>query len=270
MPEIKMKIVEDLKNPKMRELLDKRRSIDENDFEAISASMEQIANEIINSSPLLLALQPSKPPIKDDSGEFTLEKGTSISFDLLSAGDDNRYLPVFTSTEDYEKWTDRGNSVPVQVGFDNVASMLEQNTGCDGAVVNPFSDNLLIPRPLLIRWYEQKQIINQGHANHVITSDTPVETYAPNPYPMLLSNKLCETAKTLPEVNKLWLRGAKLNGEDSYLLVADFNGDRRTVFKALGDSSKPHLGKMPLHIVELDEGFGKSVTENVLPIYTKE
>ena len=274
MPENIIKVNEKLENPVLRGLMEKRGSYPPEvqiatDNEEFNDLMNQIADEFVNRAPVIVPVKLSKEPVADESGSLTVAKNSTVSFVLLSSGEQH-FLPVFTDSEEFSKW--KGDEVPVtlQMDFDHCASVLEANGSCAGVVINPFSDNLLITRPLILRWHEHKQIAAHGHASHVINEHTPVEVYVPKPYPMEMSNKLCETAKGNPAVNAIWLRGITLNGERGYLLVVDFEGDRNSVFSAFGDCAKPFLGAMALNIVALSDGFGGKATENVLPIYTKE
>lgn len=259
-----------LENNIMRELFEKRKNVDTNDKDAVNAVMGEIADELVMRSRFLSVVSLSKPPIEDEKGNAALDKGTNINFALLDNGSGARFFPIFTDSEELAKWDSPPSQTTIQLGFDNYASMVEGNGSCEGIVVNPFSDNLLLNKSIVIKWYEKKQVMTKGHAQHVITDDSQYELYAPNPYPMLLSNTVCAAAKAFSAVNAMWLRGIRLNNEDGYLLVVDFNGDRQKIFAALGESAKPFLADRSLHIVALDEGFGRKASENVVPIYTKE
>lgn len=274
MPQNNLKLNEEIHNPKLRELFDRRAAIsadgkDVPDKKVYSDIMGEIADELIMRAKLLVPVSLSKEPESRENGELFVSGNTDVTFMMLTSHDQH-FLPVFTDTDDLKKW--KMDKVPyaVTMGFDNAASMLESIGKCDGVAVNPFSDDMVIGRQLVLHWYEQKQIMTQGHANHVITGDTPVEMFVPNPYPLELSNKLCETARQNHNVNKIWLRGIKLNGEDGYLLVVDFKGDRQKLFSAFGECARPFLGAKALHIIALDDGFGGRAVENAMPIYSKE
>ncbi len=136
-------------------------------------------------------------------------------------------------------------------------------------MINPFSDNMTVSREITLKWLEKKQMMVNGHAQHVISPDSKYEFHSLSPYPMLLSNKLCETAKSLP-VNKMWLRGINLEGNDGYLLVVDFTGDRMATFTELGNSAKQFLSNKSLHMIDCKEKFGKIAIENNIPIFSKD
>ena len=233
-------------------------------------ALNAVANELVFRSRVIVPVQLSEEPEKDGS-VLSAKPGTHISFVLLKA-DDKSYLPVFTENEELDKWSFEGGKpeYTIVLDFNGLASIFEQNSSCTGLVINPFTDNLMVQREMLLKWSEEAQIKQHGHARHTITPDTPTEVYQLSPYPMLMSNKLCETAKKLPGVNAMWLRGIKLNGDNGFLLICDLSEDgNKGIFKALGDCATPMLEGKALHIVTFDSDFGKKSAENVLPFYTK-
>lgn len=257
-------------NPKLRKLLDKYKDAYVHNKRAAADILSQIADELTLHSKLLAPVMLSGEPVSEN-GRLVVKDGVEVTVMVLNgAGSD--FLPIFTDSEEFEKWHAGDDKLPynMTIDFDGCASLLEGNAKVWGLVVNPFSDNLRIPRSMALNWFEQKQIHTQGHARHVITPETPAEVYAPDPYPMQLSNKLCEAAKGLEGVNALWLRQVRLNETEGYLLVADLSEDgNKVIFPTLGEAGKPYLNGLPLHIVMADSDFGKRSIENVLPIYSK-
>lgn len=259
-----------LENEGIRSLLEKRRDADANDQEETRNVMNELINEIVFNSRFLSPVNLSKPPVYDAAGALMLAPDTEFTFVLLDNGKGERFFPIFTESAEFEKWENPGASATIQMEFDRYAVMLERNSNCEGIVINPFSDNLLVNKQIVEKWYEKKQIMQNGHAQHVITPDSKYEFFTPNPYPMQLSNKLCETAKSISAINRMWLRGVKLNGSDGLLLVVDFTGDRLSIFSELGNAAKPYLEERSIHIVPLDDGFGKQAVENLIPIYAND
>lgn len=220
--------------------------------------LNRLINELVMNA---MFIAPVTFPNGYDSGDVT--------FSLLRSPDDVGFFPLFTNSDELAKWNGMNDAQTVQLPFDRYADMINARDGFGGIVVNPFSDNFVVEKKIVLEWYEQKQLAVNGHASHAITKDTKYEFYVPEPYPLQVSTKLCEAAKKLPEVNRLWLRGVKLDGKDSYLAVVDFSGDRDKVLTVLGENAKDFLNGMSLHVVQLQNGFAEEAVENVLPIYTK-
>lgn len=258
-----------LESPTLRDLLAKRRDVDSSDKQAINKVMNELIVEIVMQAKFMAAVTFSREPVYDIDGTRILASDCDISFTMLNNTNGEHYFPVFSESVEMDKWENAKIEHTIYVNFDTLAAMIERNKNCSGFVLNPFSDNMTISRDIVSKWLEKKQMLQNGHAQHVITPESQYEFHTLNPYPMLLSNKLCEEAKGLP-VNAMWLRGVTLNGDEGYLLVVDFNGERNAVFGQLGNSVKQFLASKPLHIVDVKEPFGKLATENIIPIYSKE
>ncbi len=258
-----------LESPTMRDLLAKRKSTDPSDKQAINAVMGDLIYEIVMQARFLSVVTFSKEPVYDIDGTRILAKDSEITFTMLNNTNGEHYFPVFSENVEMDKWENAKIDHTIQIGFDNLAVMLGENKNCSGFVINPFSDNMTISRDIVSKWFEKKQVLSKGHAQHVITPDSQYEFHNLNPYPMLLSNKLCEEAKELP-VNAMWLRGVTLDGDSGYLLVVDFSGERNAIFGQLGNSAKQFLAGKPLHIVDVKEHFGKLAVDKIIPIYSKE
>ena len=265
-----LNINKDIDNSVLNELLAQRRTMDKNDRNTVNELSERLATEIVMNAALLGLVNFSKEPVKDKNGELSIEKGTNMNFMLVDSEKQGKYFPVFTDRQAIEKWGGVKNFYTVQVGFENLAGLILTGDTCDGMVLNVGTDNLVIERSVIAAWNERKQIVEKGHADNVITNNTPLEIYPANPYPLQLSNKLCEAAKGIKGVNNLWLRGITLNGEAGYLLVVDFTGERQPIFSKLGEAGKEFLGRMPLHLVPFSDDFGKNAVDKVVPIYSKE
>lgn len=258
-----------LENPAMRELLSKRKSVDPSDKNAVNEIMGDLIGEIVMKARFLSVVKFSKKPSYDVDGSLILDESTNITFSMLNNSNGEQFFPVFSESAELAKWENVDAENTIQVPFDNIAMMLASNKNFSGFVLNPFSDNMTVSREIAAKWLEKKQMMVNGHAQHVISSDSKYEFHTLNPYPMLLSNKLCEAAKALP-VNALWLRGITLDGSDGYLLAVDFTGDKMSVFTELGNSAKPFLSGNSLHMIDSKEQFGKIAIEKVMPIYSKE
>lgn len=257
-------------NSRLEELMNRRLElVKAEDNEAITANIEDIFIEIMNHALLETAINMTKPPKKLNNGEQVIEEGTGVSFLMVAANDGGHYLPLFTKRAEMERWTNNADKDTVLMGFDNIAMIVETNPNCAGIVVNPFTQNLVIPRRFVEDMKERRDILRDGQTQSVLTADTPCELYTLSPYPMEMSNALTETAKGTGAIEALWLRGAKLEGTDGYLLLVKFNGDRNVVFSRLGQAARPFLGKLPLHIIDAESGFGKNASRNVMPFYTR-
>lgn len=265
-----LRIDKDIDNSALKGFLAQRAALDKNDKQATGELSARLATEIVMKAKFLAVVSFNKPLTTDENGEPAMEAGTNMNFILLDSSDSGKYFAVFTDKDAIDKWGGVKDYHTVQIAFDNLANLVLTGDSCNGMVLNVGTDNLVIDRSIIAGWSERKQIAEKGHADNVITSSTPLEIYPANPYPLQLSNKLCEAAKGIKGVNNLWLRGITLNGEAGYLLVVDYSGERQPIFSKLGEAGKEFLGRMPLHLVPFSDEFGKNAVDKVVPIYSKD
>ncbi len=264
-----LNIDKNIDNSTLNGLLAQRASVNKNDKHAVAALSARLGEEIVMKANYLAVVNFSKPLVKGENGEMAMQHDTNMNFILLDSSNAGKYFPVFTDKNAIDKWGGVKDYHTVQITFDNLADFVLTGKACNGMIINVGTDNLVIERNVVAGWYERKQISVKGHASSVITGDTPLELYPLNPFPQKLADKLKNTAGEIEQVNRLWLHGITLNGEQGYLLVADFSDDRQLVFSKLGEASKEFLGALPLHIVPFSDEFGKKTVEELEPFYSK-
>ncbi len=267
-----IRIDRELKNPKLTELLAVRTEIGSTgnkDKKKLDDTLQKIVSEMVINASFLVPAEIDAEPAKEKDGGLSIPASTNLAFVIFSQEDGQKFIPIFSDNEQLARWQNKTDKThTVTMNFASLALLLQQSTENEGLVLNPYSDNMMIKHDMALRWYEQLQISKNGSANNIITLDKAKDVYTLNPYPFQLSNVLCETARKTPAIKALWLRGIKLNGEDSYLLIVDFTGDRQKAFSPLGEAARKFLDNKPLHIVPLDEGFGGKAAEGVTPVYT--
>lgn len=264
----KFRINDPLTPQALHGLLVKRRTVADSDTQELNKLMDLIATEIVMHARFICAVKFSSEPKKQDDGSYLIEDDAQISFLLLENKEFGKIFPIFTDQSELEKCGAFSDYYTIITNFDGIAGMIADGNACEGMMINPFDDNMFINRRVVSKWREKKQIMQTGRANHVITDKTPLDIYAPDPYPIQLSNKLCETARAIPEVNAIWLRGVTLNGDEGYMLVIDAPNAER-FFDAFGNASKDFIGKKSIHVVPLSGELGKRASQNVVPIYSK-
>lgn len=252
-------INERLKKQKVNELFERRKDIPAENSEKLNELMNSVISELVMNTRFIA------PAVLHDGADG----GREITFQMIKSPEGVSYFPVFTSSEDFEVWEDMKNSDTVLLNFDNYAGLVSSNKSVAGIAINPFTDNLRADRSLIAQWAERKQILANGYASHAITKETDYELYALSPYPFQLSDKLCEAAKEMPEVTRIWLRGIRLDGTDGYLAIVEFEGEREKVVKPLGEASKKYLNGKSIHFVPYAPGFGEAAAEGIQPVYAK-
>lgn len=262
-----------LYNKTLRDLLDVRMDIGaggNKEKAKLRNTLERIVAEMVENAKLLIPVQTEVQPSKDKDGGLCIPESADVTFVIFSPDEKQKFFPIFSDTETYNKWEKTEEVHTITMDFASLANLLKKSPAADGLVLNPFTDNMVIKREMALNWFEQFLTARTGGTGRAIPASMAEQAYNLNPYPLQLMNTLCDAARGTPAVKTMWLRGINLNGEDSYLLIVDFTGDRQKAFAPLGEAARKFLGEKPLHIVPLDEGFGGRAAKGVSPIYTKE
>lgn len=246
---------EKLEKQRIAEYFAQRAAIDKNDEAAMSELTNSIIGELVMNTRFIAPVE-----LGALSGDEQ-----SVTFKLIQSPQGTRFFPVFTSSEDLATWEDIAGSDTVQMTFDNYAELIKNNSAMGGIAVNPFSDNLMIDRRLVLQWHERKSLIINGYASHTVTSDSRYEFI--ELFSEELRDNLIMSAKAEPKIKKIWLRGIRLEGREGYIAVVDVEGSHGEVFHELGNDARELLEDKQLHLVVYDSDFGKLAVEGVEPIY---
>lgn len=248
-----------VENIRLKELFAKRNQCADKD--KLSAIMNEIAEEIVMNARFLSLVRTEKT-----------SDTTRISFALLNDANDRRFYPIFTNAEELMKWqlAREESSSTMALAFDNYAQMIVEKNAADGIAVNPFGDNLLIEKDTVSRWWEKKQIIKKGFTQRIMQDGAQAVFSTPSPFPMDLSEALCDAAKHHGEIRRLWLRQMEQDGKTGFLAVIDGDNIKSSIINELGTAARPSLKKYEreLNIVFLGSELGRKAAENVIPVYT--
>lgn len=96
-------------------------------------------------------------PKENEEGELFIEKGSRVQFPMLSTNDGKRFFMAFTEEREYEKWVEKApKKFPTfALTFDDYAAMIlrkdPQGNICPalGVVINPYGENVILPREML-------------------------------------------------------------------------------------------------------------------------
>ena len=231
---------------------------------------ERIAEEIALNAYLLAVIDVDDDPEPREDGSFQFGKDTVIRFEMLSAGD-TVYLPVYTDWNELlkcEKYRDlyqRRELKTLIVSFDDMAAIA---AGEKGIAVNPFSDNFVISPQNVKHMKDHKEMVTKGYAEQTVTEDTKVLIGEPAVYPAEMADAIKRYAGKNRAVRAIWLKLMEKGGEQSYLVIVDFEGDRDTVFGGIAAAARPYQKGMYLDMVPYADRFGRGAATGE-PLYRR-
>lgn len=228
---------------------------------------EQVFFEALRKAELLAPVE-IKPVSEDKESVQEAAEGEDVRvrFLMLHTQDKVAYLPAFTDEESLAKGNWAGGVVPkaMVVTLEDYCTMiLSSPKGANGIVINPFEESLQVPRSTLAR-------LNGKAVPHIVKKDTEVKLGEPKEYPQELVDAVKGYLKTKKEVSKAYLQQMIRDGEESYLLIVDFDGiDRKQLFEGIAEAASPYLKDKLLDMVPYTEAFGQQAAQKVHPFYSK-
>ena len=220
---------------------------------------------------------------QDNQDFFTSELSGSYLYTLVSVDetaqknmtmlrtleDKDTFLPVFTNENEMEAVKAKYDFETVLISFVEICDLILYN-GSDykGIMINPDTDRIIVDKELLEyivdlhREVDDVITINEGQSVEVMSIDKKNE-------PKNIMNVLNDLFKKEKSINAAYLKLLNHNGNLSYLLVTDFEGDKDIIFKKISEKVKPHLKDIYLDQLEFNTEFGKEVTKDIKPFYRK-
>lgn len=212
-------------------------------------------------------------PITENGGEnqtLTLTEDTPVNFALIQSEEKEMFFPLFTDWQQINKWTSAPSNQAFILSFDDLAALMAGAENVTGAALNPFDQNILLPRQLIARLKEQKDIRTSGHTQINVEKDTKIQLADVSPDAEPLKIKLREFFHTRPEVKAAWLKMMKRGEEISYLLVLDFDGEKEQLFPLIVENAGKHLSGYYLDMVPYSQtGFPGDALQGAEPFYQK-
>ncbi len=234
-------------------------------------NQDRVFIEVLKAHFISPAVITPAPEPSEEGGKAVLKEGTQISFNLIENTAKLQYFLAFTDWDELEKWSKNENQQTLILTFDDLAAMvLDENSDASGFVINPFGGNLIFDKNLIMAIKaENERRASVGATEQVVEKDTPVQLGKPSVYPEEMVKAIIEHMKKQKNVKAAYLQLMTKGEEQSYLLVVDFEGDRKETFNKIAYSAKQYLKDMFIDMVPYDSDFGRDAAKNVEPFYKR-
>lgn len=234
-------------------------------------SKDLVLDEVMKShfiSPVIISPAPGPT---DERGQVVLKEKTEISFSIIENTAKQQFFLAFTDWEELGKWHSDKNQQTLIMTFDDLAAMiLKENGNSSGFVINPFGENVIFNIDMIKALKELvKRRTNGGLTEQVVKKDTTVQIGQPREYPVHMVNAISNYLKKQKNVQAAYLQLMVKEGEQSYLVIVDFTGDRREIFNGIADAAKSYLKGMFIDLVPYDSDFGRNASKDIEPFYKK-
>lgn len=213
----------------------------------------------------------SPVPSSSENNEVVLKEDTTISFNIIEDTNNQKFFLAFTDWEELGKWHKGENQQTLIVTYDDLAAMiLDEKGNSDGFVINPYGQNIIFNKSMILGLTNEKERRkNGGVVEQVVEKDTTVQLGQPLVYPQEMINAISDYLKTQKKVKAAYLQLMIKQGEQSYLIIVDFEGEKRKLFDGIGSVAMKCLNDMYIDLIPYDSEFGRNACSNVEPFYKK-
>lgn len=234
-------------------------------------SKDQVINEVMKAhfiSPVNISPIPGP---SDDVGKVVLKEKTTIGFNIIENTANQHFFLAFTDWGELGKWCKSENQQTLIMTFDDYAAMvLDEKGNSDGFVINPFGGNIVFNKDMVRALRDERERRKKGGVvEQVVKKDTAVQLGQPRIYPEELVKAISNYLKHQNNVMAAYLQLMMKDGEQSYLVVVDFSGDRRILFDGIANAAMNHLNGMFIDLIPYDSEFGRNATNNIEPFYRR-
>lgn len=233
--------------------------------------MNLVYEELAMNARFLSVMMLSKEPVQKEDGTAVFEQDSVMQLPLLTAPDGGKFYPAFTDWNELSKWREILEPKTLLLNFDDYVALTLRNEDIKGMVINPFSENMMVERPLLEHLRQKKDMLLHGKTVQQIDKNEKISMTDAAEFPVEMVEAIIKELEQEACVEKAWLRLMKHNEEVSYLFVADIAlvGNQETVFERVANAARPYLNGMCIKMIAYQKEFGKNAVEGVAPFYKK-
>lgn len=206
--------------------------------------------------------------VTNADGTVELKEQSQISFLLFNNQEGKKHFPLFTDDAEYAKWDKHAEHQKAAITFQDLCHILQKNPDGEavGAVINPFSQNVMIPKETLHR-------INNTDA---VAPGTKIQIGTLKEEPTPLLDVLKAYLNTQDVITKAYLRLMKREDKENpnFLLVLEHDpsmteAEAKAVYDNVAAAAKPQLRNVELAITGTHTKFGQAALKEAFPFFEK-
>lgn len=212
---------------------------------------------------------------KNAGGRVPQVRASDIRFYMLNTNDGKVFFPVYTDVEESGKFKieTRDGSVPKNVvrtikEYDRI--LTAKDNKADGLVINPGSDNIVIPKQVVgvLSGRIKIEVRQQTPAPAPVQQVKPVYG-EPATYPTRMVNAVYDHCATVPEVSRVWLKEKKVGPEASFILLVEMDKKDKAVLDGIKEVADQYVRETPVEIDYYDEKKEEEIVKGAVALYDR-
>ncbi len=205
---------------------------------------------------------PMKP---DQKGRIQIPKNAKIKFVLVNTREGKTFFPAFTDHAEAQKLhvSQPGSQQQIVRTLNEYASMLQNpNNQAEGIVINPMSENIIIPKALIERLVSGNETQAQPFAPGANVMFTE-----PSVYPTQMVNAVHDACKEMKSVSRVWLKEMISGPAMAFLLIVDAEKPDAQLFASIKEVAEPLSKKIPVSVAAYSEELEEKAVKGAFPLY---
>lgn len=197
---------------------------------------------------------------------------SQIKFYLLNTNDGKTLFPVFTDFERSKKVQFGKDIVPKLVvrATKDFDQLLADNQKAAGIVINPGTDNVVIPRNLVgvvAGRLTPPKPVNQANP---VPAPFVIHYSEPSVYPTRAVNAVYERCVQEQEISRVWLKQKTAGPASALVFFVEADKTEERILNAVREVAVPLMKDVPVEAVFVNEKLMKDVIKESVPLYDRE
>ena len=144
------------------------------------------------------------------------------------------------------------------------ALLSDPNTKIQGVIINPGTDNIVIPKPLiaLLAGRERPKPVQPTAPMNVTYSE-------PNVYPTRLVNAVYDYCESNDAISRVWLKSKLYGPTMAFFLVVEAEKQEHDILTKIHEAAVPHAKDLPVEVVFINDELRKNVIKEAVAMYDR-
>lgn len=200
------------------------------------------------------------------NGEVVIKKDSVLNIPLITNENNRNYIAIFTDWDEFKKFDHELKFGGNIIKFEDLRFFCKNN---DGLVINPFGFNMILNEETLklIEDVATGKIPDLPLEQATSRDKASVSYREPEKYPKRMVEKIKQCLKKHSEVRSAYLKLLIKNDEESWIIVLDFDGDRKALFNDIAKEAIPEAGGKFISFAHINTGIGEQIAMISKPFY---
>ena len=260
-------------NPELKNAIDQLRQNN-------SMETQNALTEALKTAKLLSPVIIEGDMVKDEMGRMTL-KPNQVKFLLINAKDGKTFFPAFTDIEETRKFQVSGENDPKPQNVVRTMKEFDQflrdpNSKAPGVVINPGSDNIVIPKNLVSLAAGTLKLEAAPNVSQTSQQQAPVNNpllnvryVEPSIYPTRMINAVYDHCATVPEIDRVFFKQKLAGNTVAFWLAVEADTKDQAILDGIREAAEPLAKEIPVECVFVTDQMMKEIIKDTVALYDR-